>query len=644
MSDAERLQRLEQLFRSMEVQMVQMRGELAALRHDTTVPEPPATPPAPAAPDPARPGARASGPAPPAPRAAAALDLEAIVGRYGAIVLATVAILVGVGAFLTWAIAHGLLGPGMRVALGALGALAVAFTGWRLRERGTVRFGNVVLALSLALLHLDMWGAGPRLHVLPTNVALAIAGIASVALAVLALREKEELLFAVGLGGALLAPFVASSDAGSAYVLAVYGCTVIGAGIFGLREDRWRVALAILGAGGPLYVMAIFGMASRTTATPVHYVAAAFGLVCAWTVLVWGRTSARWHLALWYLVLAAFALAGAGAWKGIAGVAIALALVGTLTSDGVSQFLRSVSLARPLAAIVLPLGFLGAAEVALRHPDSPAGVAVAAVWTLVALAGAAITVRDRGLHLATAVGTSAVVVLLGLHRMPELCVMVLALHAMIFAHVMRRVHAAALMWPVTVVLGVGSVWAMALLDERVRYAFPPFLTQASLAALAVTAAWWLFARELRNGWSAPAGAGDADLARATLDAMPAIAAFVWIQRELAGAFAADIATFLLIVFYALAGVAAIFYGRHRAHRVARIVGLALAFYAGIRALAQAWSFDAIGWRVGSCVLVGLFVALVAYWYRGQDGEGRNDQLTAVPSRDPDDAESATVSG
>src|SRR6185437_3452084 len=220
--------------------------------------------------------------APPAPRAAAALDLEAIVGRYGAIVLATVAILVGVGAFLTWAIAHGLLGPGMRVALGALGALAVAFTGWRLRERGTVRFGNVVLALSLALLHLDMWGAGPRLHVLPTNVALAITGVASITLAVLALRENEEVLFAVGLGGALLAPFVVSNNAGSAYVLAVYGCTLVGAGIFGLRTDRWRVALGILGVGGLLYVVTIFKLASDTTTTLEHYLPAAFGLVCAW--------------------------------------------------------------------------------------------------------------------------------------------------------------------------------------------------------------------------------------------------------------------------------------------------------------------------------------------------------------------------
>ncbi|MGH7624521.1 MAG: DUF2339 domain-containing protein, partial [Gemmatimonadaceae bacterium] len=392
MPDAERLQRLEQLFRSMDVQMTQMRGELAALRHGVTVPATSATSatlPSAAAitAQPAAP--RPSGPAAPAPvPAAPALDLEAIAGRYGAIVLATVAILVGVGAFLTWAVAHGLLGPGMRVALGALGALTVAFTGWRLRERGTTRFGNAVLALSLALLHLDMWGAGPRLHVLPTNAALAIAGVASVALAVLALRENEELLFAVGLGGALLAPFVASSSAGSAYVLAVYGCSVIGAGIFGLREDRWRVALAILGLGGPLYVMAIFAMTNRTTTTGVHYLPAAFGLVCAWTVLLWGRTPARRHLALWYLVLAAVVLAGAGAWKSVAGVAVVLALLGTITSDGVPQFLRPVSLARPLAAIALPLGFLGGAEIALRHPDSRAGVVVAAAWTLLALAGA----------------------------------------------------------------------------------------------------------------------------------------------------------------------------------------------------------------------------------------------------------------
>ena len=635
MSDAERLQRLEQLFRSMEVQMTQMRAELAALRHGMDVPATPVTPPGDAATIAALPSAprplRAA-----APAAVPALDLEAIVGRYGAIALATVAILVGVGAFLTWAVAHGLLGPGMRVALGALGAMAVAFTGLWLRERGTTRFGNVVVALSLALLHLDMWGAGPRLHVLPTNVALAIIGFASVALAVLALREQEEMLFAVGLGGALLAPFVASSNAGNAYVLGVYGCTVIGAGIFGLRADRWRVALGILGVGGLLYVVTIFKLASDTTTTLEHYLPAAFGLVCAWTVLAWGRTSARLPLALWYLVLAAFALAGAGAWKGVAGVAIGLALLGTLTSYAAPRLLQPMLPARPFAAIVLPLGFLGGAEIVLRHPDSPAGVVIAAAWMLLALIGAKVTPRDRGLHLATAASASAIGVLLGLHRTPELCVIVLSLHAVLFSQVMRRVRAAALAWPITVELGVASLWAVALLDDRVRFVFPPFLTLPSLAALAVVVAWWVFARDVRTGWGVTVVRGDTELIRASLEAMPAIAAFVWIQRELAGAFAADVATFLLIVFYALAGVAAIFYGRRHAHRVARLVGLALAFYAGIRALAQAWSFDAIGWRVGSCVLVGIFVALVAYWYRGQDGARQDDQ--ALPMMNSEEKE------
>jgi hypothetical protein len=89
----------------------------------------------------------------------AALDLEALIGRYGTIALATLALLAGMGAFLTWAISHGLLGPTPRVVLGAIGAATVAGIGWWLRSRGTVRFGNTLLALALALLHLDLWAA-----------------------------------------------------------------------------------------------------------------------------------------------------------------------------------------------------------------------------------------------------------------------------------------------------------------------------------------------------------------------------------------------------------------------------------------------------------------------------------------------------
>ncbi|HEX5581867.1 MAG TPA: hypothetical protein VFX39_09840, partial [Gemmatimonadaceae bacterium] len=90
------------------------------------------------------------------------IDVEALVGRYGTMVLGALTILLGVGAFLRWAVQRVTLGPEMRVGLGALGATAVAALGLWLRERdaagtATRRFGNVILALALALLHVVAW-------------------------------------------------------------------------------------------------------------------------------------------------------------------------------------------------------------------------------------------------------------------------------------------------------------------------------------------------------------------------------------------------------------------------------------------------------------------------------------------------------
>jgi hypothetical protein len=45
-------------------------------------------------------------------------------------------------------------------------------------------------------IHRDAWAAGPVLHVVPNIVAMGAAAIASVALAALALRERNETLFA----------------------------------------------------------------------------------------------------------------------------------------------------------------------------------------------------------------------------------------------------------------------------------------------------------------------------------------------------------------------------------------------------------------------------------------------------------------
>ena len=171
------------------------------------------------------------------------LDFESLIGRYGTLALASLTILLGAGAFLSWAIAQGKIGPELRVAFGAIGAAVVGAAGWRLRARGSKRFGSTLLALALALVHVDAWGAGPYLQLVPSPVALGVAAAASVALAVLAWTNGEEALFSVGVGGALIAPFVTSRDAGSVPALLIYGFVVLSTGLAALRGRAWRTAV-----------------------------------------------------------------------------------------------------------------------------------------------------------------------------------------------------------------------------------------------------------------------------------------------------------------------------------------------------------------------------------------------------------------
>lgn len=632
MADSERIARLEQLVRALHDDVAALRADVAFLRGAPADAAPKAPAPLPPAPAAARPPEPASA-RPPEPAAvrppglvAPALDLEAIIGRYGTIALAVVAILVGAGAFLTWAIAHGLLGPVSRVVLGAVAAALVALAGWRLRARGIVRFGNVVIALALALLELDMWAAGPRLHLVPAGATLAVTFIASEALALFALRAEEEPLFAVGLGGALLAPFVAAG-AGSPYALAAYGFLVIASGVFGLRSDDWRMTTALLVVAGLVYAVALGGQAVAHGAAE-RAVAPAFALACAWNVLIWGRTRARSGLALFFLLVSAVSLVGSTSFVTARSLGaellvpiVVLGVAGVLTSYAALWRLDRSPPWRAAAGIALPLAFLLGVEVALEYAERRYGVLVAAGWTVLALAAAVAARRDRGPHLVTAAGASALAVLLALHRSPEYCVVALAVHAAVFAWLLGALRVRALAWPVALVLGLASLWAERLLLERTAFGYVPFATRASAAALAVTLSWGAFAHAMRVTAGAADAGGPAGVQRASRWILPAVAAFCWILTELSQAFSPAIAVFLSIVFLAASGVGLIFYGKRRAWRAARLAGLALAYYAGIRAVVQAWSFDAVGLRVGSCILVGLFVALVAYWYRDRGSEG-----------------------
>ncbi|HEX7546602.1 MAG TPA: DUF2339 domain-containing protein, partial [Gemmatimonadaceae bacterium] len=310
--DPERLERLEQVIARLAQELAEAKSELATLRLQArlaaatiklqsatgaSAPAVPATPAArPAETQPVR-GA--------APRAVRADDsLENLIGRYGALVLAVLTIIMGAGALVSWAISHGLLGPWVRVALGALLALAIAGTGWWLRTRGSRDFGNVLIALSLAVIDVVAWGAGPRLALVPPLVSLGVADAAAIALAALALVENEQLLYAVGLGGALIAPFVMATGEPHYALLAAYGLFVLVTAIVTIGDRPWWKAAALVLAGTAIYAFAVRGYHGGTPWVDREFAVAFAGAVCV-MALLWERKPTR----PWVAVCAAASMA-----------------------------------------------------------------------------------------------------------------------------------------------------------------------------------------------------------------------------------------------------------------------------------------------------------------------------------------------
>ncbi len=582
-------------------------------------------------------------------------ELEALVGRYGTLALAVLLILMGLGAFLTWAIAAVTLTPAARVALGAAGAAALAIAGWRLRSRadaganGTRRFGDVLLALALAAAHVVAWGAGPTLGLLPPSAALLVAALASGALALLAWRERDQALYIVGVGGALAAPFVTGADTGHAIALATYGWVVLGAGAVALphapalygapRPSRWTLAARVLGVGGALVAAALLreatqipALASAAGASPAWHprreLPVLFALACAAVPLALPRGWRRPGVALMHLTTTLGAILTLALSTGVGEPALAayalVATLGALAAVGAvvpaeQAAGRTAQRDALLGGLLLPLGLLVASLVALRDPTSAAGALLAGGWTAASATAAFLAARRAdaassplpGVHAATAGLAAAAVPLLALDGRRVTLVLALAAHAVAFAQLVGPIRRSIVALPSLASLGLAAAGAATLLRQRPAYGYTPFLTSASLAAAAVVVAMAALAWRVRRHGAEAFARGE----RTALAALPAVGALLWGREELARVGSPELSTFLLVGYFAAAGVAALGVGRARRVAGARQVGLALAIYAAFKALAQASELQSVGLRVGSYLLVGAFLLAVGYWYR-----------------------------
>jgi len=611
MADEQRIAVLEQHVRALYEQLSALREELRA--RDGSAPA--AAVPAEASPSKVQPPSFAEprpAPRPHPPKIASApdIDLEKLLGRYGTIAVASLAILMGVGTFLSWAIEHGHLGPTVRVVLGFIGAGLVAGVGLWVRDKRDVRFGNVLLALSLAIVHVDAWAAGPHLQVLSTFTALTIAAAASAALAALALTSEERTLFAIGFAGALAAPFVTAKEPGSVVMLLTYGWVVIALGLFAIRERGWRPVLWLTVIGAAVYIVAAVGTPRDLVIgwLPVH-APVIFAFACAVAGLLFARDSLRSKLALAFLFLACAATLGYSIH--VRTLEVSVSLAGIAASYLISRELETDARWLVIGNIVVPLGFLFAT------------VASATDRTIQALAAAALTVvaatlaledeEERSNHLFVTAVASGLAILVYLIDFDTRCIAALALHAAVFSIVFRSTRTRLIIPPILISLLITSGWTLFLLSERAAYAYTPFLTIPSLCALATAGAWTMFALAVKPG---PEEKAPEDRPIASLIGSLAIAfGFVWVRQELVEASSYDTSLFALIIYYAIAGLVLIFAGRWRRVGLWRAVGLALAFYAGYKALVQTFTIDAVGLRVGARILVGVFLAAVAYWYR-----------------------------
>jgi hypothetical protein len=175
-----------------------------------------------------------------------------------------------------------------------------------------------------------------------------------------------------------------------------------------------------------------------------------------------------------------------------------------------------------------------------------------------------------------------------------------------------------------VLLSAAGVAAFALVGRR-AYTYPPFGTEASLAALCVTLALGLVVQyrglltEATDlAMPRPGGAAaesERALQRRIVIVSPWAWAFLWCYLELSMAFSRSTSTLLLVVYFAATAVAGVAIGHTRQSAGTRKVGLALALLAAATAVYGATSYFEVGVRVLAYLVTSAFLLGIAYWYR-----------------------------
>jgi hypothetical protein len=545
-------------------------------------------------------------------------ELESLVGRYGTLALAALVILMAVGAVIKMAVQRGLLTPEVRVVAGVIVAVLLAMTGFLFRRRREVRYGGVLLALSLAVIDLVAWGAGPLFHLVPIVVALGAVDVMAVGLAALALNDHSEFLFTVALAGALSAPFVTSNGGGSALALLLYGGVVLAGALRSARDPGWWRAFAVLVIGALFYALSATALPIGAEWYGPHLVAL-FGGGCAAAALLFGPPAWRSELPRAYLAVTAVGVLvgwGVGARPSMVafGVALTVALMVAVVTYAALLAREATMRLWTASALLLPLVSLG-----IGYAGADSGQmqgAVLSLWTAFAIAAWRVERRRQGderagSHLLAAAILGCFALPAFLWDTPLPLVAGLALWGVVLASLLRAESSPFPLVGVALAIGAAALSSIDQLASRAAFSYTPFATRSSASALCVALGIWMAGELIGRGAGRGAAIADRPVRLGVLIGF----LIVWGRMEMAQAFNRDLASFLLTSYYAACGVGSIGAGRRLGIGRLRVAGLVLAIYAAFKAVVEVTDIGSMLLRVGAYGAVGVFLLGAGYLYR-----------------------------
>ena len=189
---------------------------------------------------------------PPPPRAstAGAKPASSLESRIGAQLLNRIgilAVLIGTAWFLKLAFDRNWIGPGIRILIGLICAAALVVWSEQFRRRGFSAFSYSLKALGTSIAYLSLWAASSVYHLAPTWLVFLAMTAVTIVNAVLARRQRSELLAIYALAGGLATPGLLAMGHDSALLLFSYLALLNGGALLLLALHPWkRLAWAAL--------------------------------------------------------------------------------------------------------------------------------------------------------------------------------------------------------------------------------------------------------------------------------------------------------------------------------------------------------------------------------------------------------------